>query len=126
MSGNIAKEPVATHPLALCDARSVQPEDLVVFEIHYQDRIGENYFAKHTPRHRWYYHLHIAGGEALLIKQWDSDGKLARTQGSDGDARAHEGAPCTFSFRSALEDPATPPDASDRWSIEVRCMVIYD
>src|SRR5262249_54959622 len=34
---NIAKEPVATHPLALCDARSVQPVDLVVFEIHYQD-----------------------------------------------------------------------------------------
>lgn len=35
-------------------------------------------------------------------------------------------APCTFSFHSAFEDPASPPDAPDRWSIEVRCMVIYD
>ena len=37
---NIADEPVATNPLALCDAASVHPDDLVVFEIHYADRIG--------------------------------------------------------------------------------------
>jgi hypothetical protein len=123
---NIAEQPVVTHPLALCDARSVQPEDLVVFEIHYQDRIGENYFAKHSPRHRWYYYPDITGNEALLIKQWDSDGKLARSQGREGDAGARAGAPCTFSFHSAFEDPATPPEAPDRWSIEVRCMVVYD
>ncbi|MFT4571136.1 MAG: hypothetical protein ACI91F_002016, partial [Candidatus Binatia bacterium] len=48
---SIAKEPVATHPIALCDAQTVKPEDLVVFELHYQDRIGENYFAKHASRH---------------------------------------------------------------------------
>ncbi|MGE0862079.1 MAG: CmcJ/NvfI family oxidoreductase, partial [Gammaproteobacteria bacterium] len=53
---NIAAEPVATYPLALCDGQSVHPEDLVVFEIHYQDRIGENYFARHAARHRWYYY----------------------------------------------------------------------
>ena len=34
-----------THPLALCDAQTVEPDDLVVFEIHYADRVGENYFA---------------------------------------------------------------------------------
>jgi hypothetical protein len=123
---NIAKEPVATHPLALCDADCVQPEDLVVFEIHYKDRIGENYFAKYSPRHRWFYYPHMSGDEALLIKQWDSEGKLARTKGAEGDAGAGDQAPCTFSFHSAFEDPATPPDAPDRWSIEVRCIVIYD
>ena len=32
---NIAHEPVAIHPLALCDAQTVRPEDLVVFELHY-------------------------------------------------------------------------------------------
>ena len=53
---NMAKEAVATHPLALCDAQSVYPQDLVVFEIHYQDRVGENYFSKHSPRHQWYYY----------------------------------------------------------------------
>ena len=123
---NIRPEPVATHPLALCDAQSVAPDDLVVFEIHYTDRIGENYFAKHADRHRWLFYPRIRGGEALLIQQWDSAGTLARTEGTRGDGGAPDDAPCTFSFHSAFEDPASPPDAPDRCSIEVRCMVLYD
>ncbi len=122
---NIAPEPVATHPLALCDARTVRPEDLVVFEIHYEDRVGENYFAKHAARHRWYTYPGLTRDEALLIKQWDSAGTLARSGGAEGDAAGGDG-PCTFSFHSAFKDPATPPDAPDRWSIEVRCAVLYD
>ena len=121
---NVAREPVATRPLALCDAASVRPEDLVVFEIHYQDRIGENYFAKHDPRHRWVYWSAMTRGEALLIKQWDSAGELARSGGARADADG-AGRPCTFSFHSAFEDPATPPDAPDRWSIEVRCAALF-
>ena len=122
---NIAHEPVATHPIAFCDGQSVEPEDLVVFEIHYQNRIGENYFARHSPRHRWYYYPAATRDEALLIKQWDSAGRLARSNGADGDS-SDATAPCTFSFHSAFEDPGTAPDAPDRWSIEVRCMVLYD
>ena len=121
---NIAREPVATRPLALCDAASVRPDELVVFEIHYGDRVGENYFAKHDPRHRWVYWSAMTRDEALLIKQWDSAGELARSEGARADAEGLDG-PCTFSFHSAFEDPATPPDAPDRWSIEVRCAVLY-
>ena len=121
---NIAREPVATRPLALCDAASVRPEELVVFEIHYGDRVGENYFAKHDPRHRWVYWSAMTRDEALLIKQWDSEGELARSEGARADTDGADG-PCTFSFHSAFEDPATPPDAPDRWSIEVRCAVLY-
>lgn len=122
---NIAAEPVAMHPMALCDGQTVDPQDLVVFEIHYQDRIGENYFARYAPRHAWYYYPAMTRDEALLIKQWDSAGTLARSQGAAGDGSDLQ-APCTFSFHSAFEDPATPPDAPDRWSIEVRCLVLYD
>ena len=95
-----------------------------MFEIHYQDRVGENYFAKHSPEHRWHFYPALTRDEALLIKQWDSAGGLARSQG----ARADGGAtgPCTFSFHSAFEDPTTPPDAPERWSIEVRCIALYD
>ena len=121
---SIAAEPVVLHPLALCDAQSVHPEDLVVFEIHYQDRVGENYFSKHSPRHRWYYYPEMTPDEALLIKQWDSAGSLARSQGARADA-SDDQAPCTFSFHSAFEDPSTPADAPERWSIEVRCVVLY-
>ena len=122
---SIADGPVAVHPLALCDGRSVDPNDLVVFEIHYQDRIGENYFARHTSAHRWYYYPEMTRDEVLLIKQWDSAGTLARSNGASADGSVPR-APCTFSFHSAFEDPAAPADAPDRWSIEVRCIVIYD
>ncbi|MBT4487934.1 MAG: hypothetical protein HOC72_10370 [Rhodospirillaceae bacterium] len=122
---NIAPEPVATHPLALCDAASVRPEDLVVFEIHYHDRVGENYFAKHGDGHQWYFYPDLTRDEALLIKQWDSSGELARSNGVNPDA-VDEDTPCTFSFHSAFEDPTTPADAPERWSIEVRCVAFYD
>jgi len=122
---NIAEEPVATHPLALCDAATVHPDDLVVFEIRYTDRIGENYFSKHADNHRWYSYPALTRDEALLIKQWDSAGGLARSEGAKADAMSPE-SPCTFSFHSAFEDPMTAPDAPDRWSIEVRCIALYD
>ncbi|MGI9414731.1 MAG: CmcJ/NvfI family oxidoreductase [Hyphomicrobiales bacterium] len=122
---NIACEPVAAHPLALCDAASVHPDDLVVFEIHYTDRIGENYYAKHSDDHQWYFYSALTRDEALLIKQWDSAGELARSQGTNADAMS-PGAPCTFSFHSAFEDLTQPPDAPDRWSIEVRCIALHD
>lgn len=122
---NIAPEPVAREPLALCDATSVDPDDLAVFEIYYSDRTGENYWAKHADSHRWYFYPALTRDEALLIKQWDSDGGLARSKGAKADAECPEN-PCTFSFHSAFEDPATAPDAPDRWSIEVRCVALYD
>ncbi len=122
---NIAQEPVETHPLALCDATSVRPEHLVVFEIHYHDRIGENYFAKHADGHQWYFYPELTRDEALLIKQWDSAGELARSNGANPDLAAPD-APCTFSFHSAFEDLTTRPDAPARWSIEVRCVALYD
>ena len=122
---NIAPEPVATEPLALCDAASVHPDDLVVFEVYYSDRIGENYLAKHADGHRWYFYPALTRDEALLIKQWDSAGGLARSKGAKADAECPE-APCTFSFHSAFEDPAMAPNAPDRWSIEVRCVALYN
>lgn len=121
---NIADVPVATHPLALCDARTVRPDDLVVFEIHYADRIGENYFAKASPRHRWWYWSGLTRDEALLIKQWDSSGALARSHGARSDDADPE-APSSFSFHTAFDDPSSPPDAPDRTSIEVRCVALW-
>lgn len=122
---NISPQPVAMHPLALCDSQTVRPEDLVVFEIHYPNRIGENYFATYSERHRMYFYPGMTRDEALLIKQWDSAGTLARSAGLRADSEDRD-APCTFSFHSAFAQPQTPPNAPDRWSIEVRCLVLYD
>jgi hypothetical protein len=121
---NIKAEPVATHPLALCDGQDVEPEDLVVFEIHMPDRIGENYWSKYDARHTFYSYPAMTRDEALLIKQWDSAGALARSDGAQADHEVQ--GPCTFSFHSAFEDPNAPADAPDRWSIEVRCLAVYE
>tara|TARA_B110000483_G_scaffold180520_1_gene213467 strand:- start:1797 stop:2750 length:954 start_codon:yes stop_codon:yes gene_type:complete len=121
---SIVPEPVEMNPLALCDASRVNPDDLVVFEIHYKDRIGENYFAKYKADHSWYFYPKMNRTEALLIKQWDSEGGLAQTRGEKPDA-AFPNAPCTFSFHSAFKEPSTPDDAPDRWSMEVRCIALF-
>ena len=120
---SIVDDPVVTNPMALCDGQSVAPDDLVVFEIHYADRVGENYFAKFSPSQVYYHYPEMTRDEALLIKQWDSAGQLGQTNGASGDA---SGGPCTFSFHSAYQHPEPDPTAPDRFSIEVRCLVIYD
>lgn len=122
---NIAAEPVATNPLGLCDAALVDPKDLVVFEIHYADRVGENYYAKHSENHKWFFYPEMTRDEALLIKQWDSSGELSRSNGERADG-AQPGGKSTFSFHSAFVDPSVGADAPDRWSIEVRCMALFD
>ena len=124
---NIDHEPVASDPLALCDGQSVDPNDLVVFEIHYNDRIGENYFAKYALQHEWWYYPTMRREEVVLIKQWDSAGALSQSRGSRADSSVGNGrAPCTFSFHTAFSDPNTPADARERQSIEVRSVALFD
>lgn len=99
---------VRSKPLACCDATTVAADDLLVFSIHYADRVGENYFARHSPDHKWVYFSEMSPDEVLLIKQWDT-------------------APCgaTFSLHTAFADPSSPPSAPERESIEVRCVLVY-
>ena len=124
---NIVHSPVMSDPLALCDGQSVAPDDLVVFEIHYHDRVGENYFAKYAPYHKWWYYPLMTRDEVVLIKQWDTAGRLAQSGGLHADSSGGNGdAPCTLSFHSAFSDPNTPTDAPGRQSIEVRCVVFFD
>ena len=121
---SIGETPVITDALTLCDGRSVVPEDLVVFEIHYADRIGENYFTLPSEDHRWLTYPAMNQDEALLIKQWDAAGTLAQSSGQHGDGSKN--APCTFSFHTAFTGPKLDSKAPRRESIEVRCVVLYD
>jgi hypothetical protein len=101
--------PVEAWPLALCDAQSLDWEDLVVAERRYPDRIGETYAVHFNPRHRWFYFPLMRRDEALLIKCFDSS--------TDGRAR--------LSVHSAFEDPTTRPDAPPRESIEIRAFAFF-
>ena len=101
--------PVQAWPLALCDAQTVVPEDLVVSELRYPDRVGETYAVTYSPRHRWFYFPQMRADEVVLLKCFDS----AR----DGRAR--------LSVHTAFEDPATPAGAPPRESIEVRMFAFF-
>jgi hypothetical protein len=101
--------PVYNHPLALCDAATVIPEDLVSVERRAEERSGELQVALHNPGHRWYYFPKMQMNEALLFKTFDS--------ATDGRAR--------FTIHTSFEDPDAPPDAAPRESIETRCLVFF-
>ncbi len=101
--------PVRMMPLALVDASSIAPADLVNADLVYQDRTGEIYHGLYNPAHRWFYFPAMTRDEAVLIKCYDSL--------TDGRAR--------FSLHSAFDDPTTPADAPPRESIEVRCFAFF-
>lgn len=99
--------PVRRSPLALADAASVRPEDLVATDQIFPDRVGEIYHLRHNPAQRWYYLPEIGRDEVVLIKGWDSDPARAR-----------------FTPHGAFALPATPADAPPRESIEVRTYAV--
>lgn len=96
-------------PLAVADARSVAPRDLVASDLIFPHRKGEIYLLRHNPAHRWLYIPDLAPDEALLIKCWDSDEGVAR-----------------FAPHTAFEDPTTPPETPPRESIEFRTIAFFD
>jgi hypothetical protein len=129
---NIVDEPVQDMPLGMCDAESISKEDLVTFEVRYPDRTGENYFARHSLNHKWAYYPLMTKDEAILLKCWDSHGKLAQSlhtrteesHGTDNGTRELE-RPADFSLHSAFKDPSAPSDCPKRLSIEVRTVAFY-
>jgi hypothetical protein len=44
-------------PLALCDSRSVAETDLMPTDRLVPDRVGEVYYLKYNPKHRWFVSL---------------------------------------------------------------------
>lgn len=128
---NVSLAPVERFPLALCDSAGVSADDLIVFEIRYSDRVGENYFARNSPSHNWHYFPELTRDEAVLIKCWDSRGddflgKLETMRGWPLPPANAEPVPATFSLHTGFVDPATREDAPDRESIEVRLIAFFE
>ncbi len=104
------KSPVLDAPLAVCDARSVAPQDLIASDLVFRDRRGETYNLIYNPGQRWFYAPEMRADEVLLLKCFDSrdDGAVAR-----------------FAPHTAFIDPTAPHDAPPRESIELRTFVIF-
>jgi hypothetical protein len=103
------RHPVETHPLAIADARSVSPDDFVLSERRYPNRIGQTYAIAYNPAHKWYWFPRQARDEALVFKVYDS--------AKDGRAR--------WTAHTAFDDPTTPPNARPRESIEIRTLAFF-
>jgi hypothetical protein len=101
--------PVERSPLALADAASVRPEDLVATDQVFPDRVGEIYHLAYHPGQRWYYAPRMTPDEVLLIKGYDSLTDRAR-----------------FTPHGAFDLPDTPAGAPPRESIEVRTLAIIE
>jgi hypothetical protein len=101
--------PLQDSPLAVCDARTVDPADLVPSDLVYRERVGETYSVTYNSAHEWYYVPEMRREQALLLK-------IADTK-TDGRAR--------FMPHTSFTDPTTPPDAFPRESIELRTLVFH-
>jgi hypothetical protein len=101
--------PLRDAPLAVCDARTVAPRDLVGTDLVYRDRVGETYSVTYSPAHRWFYVPEMMPHEALLLKCYDS--------ATDGRAR--------FMPHTAFTDPTASADILPRESIELRTLVFH-
>ncbi|WP_336367723.1 CmcJ/NvfI family oxidoreductase [Marinobacter sp. C2H3] len=102
--------PVRRSPLAVLDAATLDPADLIATDMVYPGRTGEIYHLAYNPAQRWLYFPAMERDEVLLIKGFDS-----RT---DGRAR--------FVPHTAFHDPRTRADEPPRESIEVRTLAFFE
>ena len=103
------EKPIESNPLAIADARSIEPRDLIRAERRYPHRVGETYRLAYNPRHQWYWFPRMRRDEALVFKVYDSE--------KDGRAR--------FTAHTSFVDPTTPAGAPPRQSIEARTLAFF-
>ncbi|HEU0155022.1 MAG TPA: CmcJ/NvfI family oxidoreductase [Stellaceae bacterium] len=101
--------PVLESPLTLCDAESLEEENLIASDLKYPDRTGETYSITYNPNQRYYYFPKMEADEAVLIRCFDSARRGAHR----------------FSAHTGFDDPTSPPDAPPRESLEVRMLVFF-
>ena len=59
-------------PLALCDARTVQPTDLISSDFIRRKYTGETYFTQYNANQKWYYLSGQENDEVAVLKIYDS------------------------------------------------------
>lgn len=100
---------VEQRPLALCDRRSIDPEDFVAAELRWAHRTGRVAVLRHNPGQRWLHFPQMSPTEALVFTCFDSAANDWRR----------------VSAHTAFDLPNTPADARPRHSIEVRTVALF-
>ncbi|KAK1751524.1 hypothetical protein QBC47DRAFT_82889 [Echria macrotheca] len=92
-------------PLALCDARTVEPGDLVPMDVVYPHFADEVYEVRYNKNHRWFYNKEMTTDDVAIFMLHD-------TQNKD-----------LVCPHSAFLDPTVPGGTPPRLSIEVKIMI---
>lgn len=106
-------DPPQDVPLAVCDARSISPADLVLADAMF-DRDGKVHWSfealllHYNPAHRWYFFSDMRRDEVLVFKRHDTD------------LREPHHVP-----HSAFSDPRVPPGGTPRASVEMRTIAYW-
>ncbi len=99
-------------PLAVCDARTVQPDDEVTIRAVSLERAGEIVHDttgyRYSASHRWHYYPDMTRDEVLVFKAHDTDPHRSRR------------VPHT-----AFADPSCPAGAPTRASVEARALALF-
>jgi hypothetical protein len=99
-------------PLAVCDARTVEPDDEILIRSVSTERIGvithDTTGFRYNPRHRWYFYSEMTRDEVLIFKAHDTDPRRSRRVP-----------------HSAFTGPACPPGTPTRASVEFRGFALF-
>lgn len=70
--------PLQDSPLALCDSRTIAPEDLVATDIVFPHYLDEAYEVRYNRNHRWFYKQGMSEEDVILFKLDDTAANVAR------------------------------------------------
>jgi hypothetical protein len=105
--------PPQDFPLAVCDARTVAPEDEVTVAAITEERGAgdirhDTTGYVYSPAHRWHYYPDMTADEVIMFKAHDTDGRRS--------GRVPH---------SAFTDPTCPGGVTTRASVEMRGLALF-
>jgi len=95
-------------PLALCDYRSVDPEDFLEADRVFPDRVGEVYYLKYSKKHHWFWLEGQKQSEPFVFIMYDT----------------MVGDQAKFCPHVSFHNPRASPHSIPRRSVETRSIVI--
>lgn len=111
--------PVENSPLAVCDARSIAPEDVLEISFGRPETRQTDEFAggfdsggfvlAYNPRHRWYYYPAMQPHEVIAFRLCDT-----------GEKSVH------MTAHTAFDDPTSIPGTPKRISYELRTIAVLE
>ncbi len=111
--------PVENSPLAVCDAQSIQPEDMLEISFGRPETLKTDEFAggfdsggfvlAFNPQHRWYYYPDMQPEEVLAFRLCDTNGDAVH-----------------MTAHTAFDDPSSIPGSPKRMSYELRTIAVLE